>query len=133
MLGFGPISSAPLSTLAGVVQQAPSVAPHDDYNPPKGFRRVTDAMGRRGDALRDIRRELGLEKEPDSPPSFVPPSEIEIPPEPIEAAPTLDAGYAAAVAETLIEAIKQDDETEIKSLRLRRDNDDVLLLLAAFV
>ena len=145
MLGFGPISSAPLSTFAGVVQPAPSVAPHDDYNPPDGFRRLTDTGDRqqaRRDALRQMRREIGLEKEPDPPPSFVPQSEVEVAADTIETVPvaaaSFDLSFAQAVAQTLIEAIKQDDEEEIKAqadaaraLRLMRDNEDVLLLLAA--
>ena len=149
MLGFGPISSAPLSTLTdSATGGAPAVAPHDDYDRlplPDGFRRLTDTGDRqqaRRDALRQMRREIGLEKEPDPPPSFVPQSEVEVAADTIETVPvaaaSFDLSFAQAVAQTLIEAIKQDDEEEIKAqadaaraLRLMRDNEDVLLLLAA--
>ena len=132
------------SVVAG--QGVPAVIPHDDYDqPPDGFRRLTDTGDRqqaRRDALRQMRREIGLEKEPDPPPSFVPQSEVEVAADTIETVPvaaaSFDLSFAQAVAQTLIEAIKQDDEEEIKAqadaaraLRLMRDNEDVLLLLAA--
>ena len=148
MLGFGPISSVPLSALAGATQPVvvvPAVIPHDDYDqpepanyrpPPEGYRRVTDLAGQsaaRAEALRQARRDLGIEKEPEPPPAI--PSEISV--EPIDAAPPEPASpkpsrdYAKEIAAALVDAIHQDDAAEAFALRLRRDNEDVLMLLAA--
>ncbi len=154
MLGFSPLADAPLAALsddspAAVVPVAPPPfsLPHDDYDNDPAYRRLLDtrdAETARKARLAQIRRDIGLDKEPDVP--LAPRSEIVIADaiiEPPPPGPSFDPdAYAEVFAASVKESVLAADQAEAAALLaaqqaradfIREDNERVLTLLAAFV
>lgn len=136
MLGFFPLSAAPISALLAGIAPPPVVnkggAPNYQYPgeaDTQGINALFDTSSTaaaRAARLLETRRALGLLPEPPQPPEAPqPPAEA---PDEAPSPPDLAVTEAAAVALAELNAVVV---ARARAERIRRDDEDVLLLLSA--